>query len=152
MLKRYMAVLMLAGASSTGLGLPMAVQANDGECSVCGTELNPSSNLFTITKANGTTQSYGCPGCGLYVLSNLADRDTATIEAQDFLSRKPVDARQAWYVRGSSVSFCCQPSWLAFGKREQAESFVKGFGGELLDFEQAFARASAEDHAHMLGE
>lgn len=131
------------------LALP-GVQAADGECGVCGTEITQSSNVFTISKPNGTSQAYGCPGCGLNVLSHLTDQADVKLEAQDFLSRQPIDGRKAWYVTGSSVSFCCEPSWLAFSQQDQATAFVKGFGGEVLDFEAALKRASGEDHSHML--
>jgi len=31
---------------------------------------------------------------------------------------------------------CCSPSAIAFGSKEHAEKFAKGFGGVVVDFEK----------------
>ena len=41
------------------------------------------------------------------------------------------------FLFGSSAVPACSPSWLAFGKKEEAESFQKGFEGKILTFEEA---------------
>jgi nitrous oxide reductase accessory protein NosL len=54
-------------------------------------------------------------------------------------------------LRGTEIGFCCEPYWLAFANKEEAEKFAKGFGGEVLDFEAAL-KAVQTDHLHMLHE
>jgi hypothetical protein len=143
--------LLLNSLAMLGLLFAMPVSAADQECGVCGLEITPSSNVFTLTHADGTTQTYGCPGCGLYALHAIDNDNSVRAEAQDFLARTPIDARAAWYVRGSSVGFCCEVSWLAFATREDAERFSTGFGGEVLDFEVALSKAAGDDHGGMAG-
>jgi hypothetical protein len=145
MLTRYLSRLLLM---FTVLLLPWTAMAEEkiGECGVCGGPITESSNLFVITDAAGKEQPYGCPGCGLSVLAKMEAAAQGRAKAQDFLRRTMVDARQAWYLRGSEVGYCCQPSWLAFGTKAEAEKFARGFGGEVLDFAAAMKQAE-QDHA-----
>jgi hypothetical protein len=134
--------------------LPWTAMAEEkiGECGVCGGPITESSNLFVITGADGKEQPYGCPGCGLSVLAKMEDTAAhGNAKAQDFLRRTMVDARQAWYLRGSEVGYCCQPSWLAFGTKGEAEKFARGFGGEVMDFAAAMKQAE-QDHAQHVHE
>jgi len=133
------------------LAFAPAVFAEDSECGLCGTEITPSNNVFTLTRADGTTQTYGCPGCGLHILHTLGNDPAIKVEAQDFLARTPIDARGAWYLHGSSVGYCCSFSWLAFATKEDAEKFSKGFGGVVMDFATALDAAAKEDHPGMMG-
>ncbi len=137
----------------TVLLLPWTAMAEDkiGECGVCGGPITESSNLFVITDAAGKEQPYGCPGCGLSVLAKMDAAAQGRAKAQDFLRRTMIDARQAWYVRGSEVGYCCQPSWLAFGTKAEAEKFARGFGGEVLDFAAAL-KGAEQDHAQHVHE
>jgi hypothetical protein len=129
----------------------MATAEQTGECGLCGGPITESNNPFVIVGADGTEQKYGCPGCGLEVLGkmDMDARDRAKV--QDFLRRTMIDANQAWYLRGTEIGFCCEPYWLAFANKEEAEKFAKGFGGEVLDFEAAL-KAVQTDHLHMLHE
>ena len=117
------------------------------ECGLCGKPVTESSNIFVITEPEGSQQVFGCPGCGLAVLAKMAPEQYSSAKAQDFLRRTMIDAQSAWYLRGTEVGFCCQPYWLAFASKEEAEKFAKGFGGEVLDFASAIKLAPT-DHAH----
>jgi len=130
---------------------PALAPAAGGQCGLCGGEITPSNNVFTLTRADGTTQTYGCPGCGLHILHTLGNDPAIKAEAQDFLSRTTLDARSAWYLHGSSVGHSCALSWQAFATQEDAEKFSKGFGGKVLDFRAALAVAGQEDHSGMMG-
>ncbi len=46
-----------------------------------------------------------------------------------------IDAKQAWYVYGSSMKAVMGPSLAPFADRETAESFQKQYGGTLYRFE-----------------
>lgn len=137
----------------TVLLLPWTAMAEDksGECGLCGGPITESSNLFVIVDADGKEQPYGCPGCGLSVLAKMDAAAHGRAKAQDFLRRTMIDPRQAWYVRGSEVGYCCQPSWLAFGTKAEAEKFTRGFGGEVLDFAAAL-KGAEQDHAQHVHE
>lgn len=125
--------------------LPAVASLAAGECGMCAKPITGASNVFEITDERGWSQRFGCPGCGLSTLSTLGVDSRHSISVQDFLSRRMVNALEASYVRGASVGYCCQPSWLAFEKAEDARKFARGFGGEVLDFDAALEQA-ARDH------
>lgn len=118
-----------------------------GACELCATPITDSSNRFVIVDVDGFEHEYGCPGCGLSVLATMPDTTGIKARVEDFLRRTLIDADQAYYLRGTSIGFCCQPYWLAFSSREDAERFSKGFGGEVLDYEAAI-KTAPQDHMH----
>jgi hypothetical protein len=117
------------------------------ECGLCGTPVTESSNRFVINDPEEGELVLGCPGCGLAVLAKMPSEQYSSARVQDFLRRTMIDAQSAWYLRGTEIGFCCSPYWLAFGSREEAEKFARGFGGEVLDFESAI-KLAPEDHEH----
>lgn len=128
--------------------LPLtAIAGEPGQCPLCGKPVTESSNWFIIQKADGEEKTYGCSGCGLSALAGMPDDVVATAKAEDFLRRHLIDASEAYYLRGTDIGFCCEPYWLAFASREEAEKFAKGFGGKVLNFEEALEKAQA-DHPH----
>lgn len=130
------------------LALPFAAMAETlGQCEMCGKPVTESSNWFIIQKHGGEEKTYGCAGCGLSALAGMSADAVAEAKAEDFLRRTLIDAEDAYYLRGSEIGFCCEPYWLAFASREEAEKFARGFGGEVLNFEEALEKAP-EDHPH----
>lgn len=128
--------------------LPLSTMAETlGQCEVCGKAVTESSNWFIIAKQGGEEITYGCAGCGLSALAGMSQDDVVAARAEDFLRRVLIDAEDAYYLRDSEVGFCCEPYWLAFASREEAEKFADGFGGEILDYEAALKKAP-EDHPH----
>lgn len=123
-----------------GLGLSTA-QAADLECGLCLTEVTEASAKFEITFADGRRETYGCPHCGLIMMTNHEVKDAT---ATDFLRRTTLDAKDAFYLKGTDIGFCCQPHWLSFASREDAEKFAKGFGGKVMDYDEAMAEIRAE--------
>ena len=110
-------------------------------CSLCGKPIQEGSVLFEVTYENGDKQQVGCPGCGLSLMSDKRIKSATTM---DFLSRKIIDAKKAYYLKGTEVGFCCEPHWLSFSSKSDAEKFAKGFGGEVLGYEEAI-----KDIGHM---
>ena len=106
--------------------------AAEPACPVCGTESGAAK--FTVTLANGKEQAYACPRCAM---KDADLKGAQALRATDFLSRKMVDARQAFYLARTSYGECCPPFWLSFAHREDAEKFAKGFGGQVLTFDEA---------------
>ncbi len=47
-----------------------------------------------------------------------------------------MDATRAFYVRGSRLHGSMGPTFATFSTREDAEAFIKEYGGELLRFDQ----------------
>jgi hypothetical protein len=109
--------------------------AKDPPCPVCGSEVGGAK--FTVTQTSGKETVYSCPRCALL---DADVQGAKSLKATDFLTRKPVDGRKAFYLVGTSFGDCCPPFWLSFAEREDAEKFGKGFGGRVLTFEEALRK------------
>jgi nitrous oxide reductase accessory protein NosL len=57
--------------------------------------------------------------------------------ATDLLSNRPFEALKGFYVHKSSVVTDMAPGFIAFILREHAERFSKGFGGQVVTYEEA---------------
>jgi hypothetical protein len=145
-MKRWiMGALLVLGLVMGPLGAAQAAEGTDepATCGMCGKEMTNAHVGFILTHPDGKEERLGCAGCGLSMLKEMKDAKARTI---DFLRGEEIDARQAYYVRGSSFTACCEPSFLAFAKKEEARRFAKGFGGKVLDFESAFQAVHAAHH------
>ena len=100
------------------------------KCPICSTE--PKGALFLVTLEDGKQIAYGCLGCAFM---DLEPAKLAKAQAADFMSRKLVEARKAFYVKDTSYGECCF-NLLAFASKQHAINFAKGFGGEVLTFDQ----------------
>ncbi len=78
-----------------------------------------------------------CEHCGFLLHSKYEDKKVSAI-TYDFITENPISALNAWYVVGSSAVPCCSPSAIPFASKEDAEKFQKGFGGEVMNFIDAY--------------
>ena len=131
-------------------------------CSQCGRD--ECKNLaFTVGLADGTSVKMCCPRCALRYLSEKRPA-VAMLAVRGFEDARALDARNAFYVEGSDVHPCmghgdsprldergcclkpvydrCEPSLLAFGTAERAESFAREHGG----FVRTFDALKSESH------
>ena len=113
---------------------PDSAQA-EGKCFYCGAPVGDRAP-FVIQLQDGSQRRACCPHCGLMSLSHPK---VLTALASDFLYGRMVNARQAWYLFGSSVDLCCTPSVLCFASEPDAQRFQAGFGGQVLTLDQAIA-------------
>lgn len=109
--------------------------AAEPRCPMCGAEMGAAK--FTVTLKDGKEKLYACPRCAML---DVDLRGAKALSATDFLSRKTVDGRKAFYLAKTSYGDCCPPFWLSFATREDAEKFAKGFGGQVLGFDEALAK------------
>lgn len=119
--------------------LAMAVYAAEmaGKCSLCGMNFAGNENTaYEITMKDGKKTTYCCPHCGLYVHAT----ETAKVKgarARDLISGEWLAPAEMTFLFKSSAVPACAPSWIAFGKKEEAERFQKGFGGTIHTFDEA---------------
>lgn len=106
-------------------------------CVQCGRENNPRT-CFMIEQTDGEKMTACCSHCGLMTLARRTNISMAM--TTDFFYGTLLNASHAWYVLNSSVSLCCLPSTLTFSNPEDAKRFAQGFGGEVLDFTEAFTQ------------
>ena len=114
-------------------------------CTMCGMPIKTRMQFVVTTEDNKTIRAC-CPHCGLLMVS--ARQDIATALLRDFIYGRIINVRQAYYVVESRISICCQPSVLAFASEADASDFQKGFGGQVLGFDQTQHYLANSHHFH----
>ena len=103
----------------------------DNTCCACHSPISPRTQMV-LHLTDGSQRRACCPHCGLISLARLGDQVELAL-ATDFLHGRKVSVQTAVYVVGPAVTICCEPTTLAFLRREEAERFQQGFGGQVLD-------------------
>jgi Fe2+ or Zn2+ uptake regulation protein len=109
-------------------------EAPSNSCALCGNPV-PTRTAIIIHGSGGETLHACCPHCGLILLG----RQEGSVMAMtaDFLYGQMGSAREAVYLVESTVDTCCTPSVLSFTRQQDAQRFQHGFGGRMMNFEQA---------------
>lgn len=108
-----------------------------GKCSLCGMNFAGNENTaYEITFKDGKVETYCCPHCGLYVHATEPG-NVKSARARDFISGEWMNPAEMTFLFKSSAVPACAPSWIAFGKKQEAANFQKGFGGTMYNFEEA---------------
>ncbi len=113
-------------------------EVKENSCAVCGKEVDL--RLAFIYVLKGRRKIYACCAhCGLLLAKSVGRERIEIAMTRDFITSNPINALDSYYVVGGSASPCCLPPAVAFGDKETAEKFAKGFGGRVADFEKAVA-------------
>ena len=127
--------------------------AGHSVCQVCQRPLHSHSRTVAVVDGD-TPETFCCPTCAVTAARQTGERLDLR-ELIDYISREPLDPRDAFLVRGSDVNPCleahslmhsdkqaahigfdrCSPSILAFGDRSTAEDFVRTHGGSVIRVE-----------------
>lgn len=117
--------------------------SGNDNCVYCHREIDERLSYRLILSGN-RMESTCCAHCGLLRHHQLADQVIQAI-CYDFFFHTTISALQAWFVMDSGLDIgCCQPQILVFRQRNNAEGFVKGFGGVILSFTEAIERVHLE--------
>ncbi|PTX59974.1 NosL protein [Melghirimyces profundicolus] len=109
--------------------------SSDG-CVLCNRPTDPRL-VYRLALPDQRIESACCPHCGLLRHRQVGIEGVQAM-CQDFFTNTTISATRAWYVLDTEVDLrCCQPQALAFERRDHAEKFVKGFGGQVLPFAEA---------------
>jgi len=123
---------------------PVSAGAKFGYCPVCHMKVSSEDQWSgEIVYSDGSKLMFESPGdlLAFYqapnkynVNENQKDHAAiARISVKDYHSHAPIDVREAALVYNSRVSGPMGPDFLPFGKREDAEAFVKANGGVVLN-------------------
>jgi peroxiredoxin len=119
-----------------------AATHKERECSVCGMRLSKYRHTrFEITNREGSHYATCGVQCGLVLRLRLKE-SFLSARATDFISGRPGNAAEMFYVYKSEAVPDMWPSFIAFRTKSDAEKFRKGFGGTVLDYEQALKKAA----------
>ncbi len=116
-------------------------------CRLCDAPVSERTQVI-IQSVNNDPLYACCPHCGILLLADTAQ--LTSILAKDFIYGRMVNARTAFYVANSEIVLCCQPGHLCFASNKDAISFQKGFGGQILTFDEA-RQFLTTDHQHVDG-
>ncbi|HLU23360.1 MAG TPA: DeoR family transcriptional regulator [Bacillaceae bacterium] len=92
---------------------------------------------YQLILANDKIETACCAHCGLLRHRQLGEEVSHAL-CHDFLLHTTISAPTTWYVMDTSLPIsCCQPQILTFERRDHAEKFVLGFGGNVHSFQEA---------------
>jgi nitrous oxide reductase accessory protein NosL len=132
--------LLLASMLSLVLLIGSAGLADPQGCSICGMDLSKYTHVkYVVTLTDGKTQTTCGVQCGLTLQIRLGNKFKSAV-ATDLITHKEVEAKKAFYVYKSSVITDMGPGFIAFAIKTNAEKFQKGFGGEVLTYQEALEK------------
>jgi len=111
-------------------------------CLLCGMYLSDYTHVkYTIVTTEGEEYVTCGVQCGLILTLNIKEKfKSATMT--DLFSHKTIPSEKGWYVFKSSIITDMSPGLIGFANKLHAEKFIKGFGGELLTYQQGLEKAS----------
>jgi DNA-binding Lrp family transcriptional regulator len=126
-------VTKIHGGVTLARGLPTH-RVHSNSCALCGNPV-PMRTVLIIHGSGGEILHACCPHCGLILLA----RQEGSVMAMtaDFLYGQMSSVKEAVYLVESTVDTCCTPSVLSFTRQNDAQRFQHGFGGRVMDFDQA---------------
>ena len=141
-LRRVLPVVLLLALSSAAVaaGGPPGVPSGKDKCPVCGMFVAGYPNwLAVIEFRDGTRSWFDGPKDLVTCLLNLGTfaparkrADIVSIGVKDYYSLALIDGEKAFYVLGSDVLGPMGKEMVPFGKRADAEGFLKDHGGKTI--------------------
>ena len=152
MKKMYVVNLVIAVCFLLG-GLTFAEQMKDDisvhkACKYCGMDRGTYNfSRMLIEYNDGTIAAFCSLHCAAVDLANNIDKAPKTIQVGDFNEKQLIDAEKAfWVVGGSKAGVMSKRGKWAFGKKEDAENFLKINQGQIVSFEDAMRMAYEDMH------
>lgn len=114
--------------------------STEAKCPVCGMFVAKYSGwVSSLTFTDATTVYFDGPkDMFTYYLApgkydpNRKRSDIAALSVKDYYSLLPIDGRQAFYVSGSDVTGPMGRELVPFGKKTDAEGFLRDHGGKKI--------------------
>jgi copper chaperone NosL len=115
-------------------------------CKYCGMDRAKfAQSRFLIEYDNGTAEGTCSIHCAAIDLALNIDKTPKALMVGDFSTKNLIDAEKAyWVIGGSKMGVMTKNAKWAFGKKEDADAYIKANGGKPATFEQAI-KASYED-------
>lgn len=117
--------------------VPQLMSRTVGLCPLCKTPIIDRLR-FSFATGSGETQEACCGHCAFMLAKRPAE--LTTLLATDYLYGRVISADQAYYVVNSRIAVCCKPSVLPFLTADDATDFARGFGGDVMTFEEVLAQ------------
>lgn len=106
-------------------------------CIVCGMDVSEYPHTRYVVETTDGKKYVTCGvQCGLTLHLRFGDK-WKSASAADLLSNRPFNVKKGFYVYKSSVITDMAPGFIAFKSKVNAEKFAKGFGGQVVTYEEA---------------
>lgn len=106
-------------------------------CIVCGMDVSEYPHTHYVVETTDGKKYVTCGvQCGLTLHLRFGDK-WKSASATDLLSNRPFNVKKGFYVYKSSVITDMAPGFIAFKSKVNAEKFAKGFGGQVVTYEEA---------------
>ena len=106
-------------------------------CHVCGMDVSKYPHTkYGVTTTEGEEFSTCGVQCGVTLHLRLKEKFKSAT-ATDLLSNRSVDAQKAFFIYKSTVITDMAPGFIAFATKTNAEKFQKGFGGQVVSYQEA---------------
>ncbi len=138
-------------------GNEAATIENPTSCKVCGMDRNVYvRSRMLIVYTDGTTVGLCSFHCAAEEMRGNKEKQVKSITVADYATTKLIDAKTAtWVIGGSKPGVMTYlPEW-AFAEEQEAQAFVKEYGGKVSTFDEAqkaaeddVAKAGAMNHDH----
>jgi len=130
------ALIVVTGLLAAG---PSVWSADANRCVICGMDVSKYPHTRYIVRTTDGRQFTTCGvQCGLTLHLKLKEK-WKSASATDLLTNRAFDVTKGYYVYKSSAITDMAPGFIAFKLKTHAEKFAKGFGGQVLSYEQALA-------------
>ncbi|MGD9320551.1 MAG: nitrous oxide reductase accessory protein NosL [Desulfobacteraceae bacterium] len=134
---RYYFLLWIISVTFLVLSVSSAWAGGIERCIVCGMDVSKYPHTrYVVETTDGKKYTTCGVQCGLTLHLRFKDKWKSAIAA-DLLSNRPFDVKKGFYVYKSSVITDMAPGFIAFKRRTDAEKFAKGFGGQVVTYEEA---------------
>ena len=117
------------------------------ECKQCGMDRWAfASSRMMVVYADGTTAGTCSLNCAVVEMKANKGKKVKSLSVADYGTKKLIDARTAIWVLGGSKSGVMteMPKW-AFARKEDAQKFVREYGGRVATFDEALNLALKEN-------
>lgn len=106
-------------------------------CMVCGMDVSKYPHTrYAVTTTDGREFQTCGVQCGLTLHLRFKEKFKSAT-ASDLLSNRPFDAQKGFYVYKSMVITDMAPGFISLATRANAEKFQKGFGGQVVTYQEA---------------
>jgi nitrous oxide reductase accessory protein NosL len=114
------------------------------ECQHCGMDRTAfATSRVLITFTDGTRRGTCSINCAYDEVKKNAARKVRVIQVADYTTKQLIDGKTAvWVIGGSKPGVMSATAKWAFARKEDAEAFVKEFGGKISDFNAAWKAAA----------
>jgi len=115
-------------------------------CPFCGMEKEKFGHTWMVVEYDGGKKAGFCSiHCAAIDLATNMDKTPVKIEVGDYMTKKLIDAEKAyWVIGGNKPGVMTKRAKWAFGKKEDADAFIKENGGKPAAFDEVM-KAAYED-------